>query len=534
MWLFLLISCGDTPNDASSKTDTAVQTVWNTNGCRVDGTPLMTHPNPDRLQLARQLQFETEVPAEAELWIDGVWKGSWSERTSHQIPILELLPERTHEVTLELTCSGGTERLGPFTISTPPLDIPWPDVTRLVHEPERMSPGLTLLDLGSPGTENYIAVLNDRAEPVWVWRGDEKIVDARLMPDGTIWAMELIEIIVLDRLGNQLARYGHDPVDPTAVVLDTNELHHEVFPTEDGQLFTLGRGAQVIDDYPTTYDPDGPTATRTVEDPLVLQIEPTTGEILREWSMLSLLEPTRLGHLSLSMNPHGLDWGHMNAVTYYPQDERFMVSLRHQDAVVQFAADGSIDWILGHHDGWLEGHQPFLLEPKGAPFDWNIHQHAPTKHPNDPNRVLMFDNGNNRRVTPYDTGPGAESSYSRFVEYTIDPEAMTVEQRWEYKETATGRLFSQAFGDADYLENGNVLGVFGFLFAEEGRRNDAQGLGLKSTRLVEVNPETDEVAWDIRFNDDADDAPNGWQAHRAQRIRTLYVAEQTTPPPHTP
>jgi hypothetical protein len=234
------------------------------------------------------------------------------------------------------------------------------------------------------------------------------------------------------------------------------------------------------------------------------------------------------------MNPEGLDWGHMNAVTYYPSTDRLMVSLRHQDAVVQFGVDGTIDWILSHPNGWTESHEAYLLEPVGENFNWNIHQHAPTQHPTNPNRVLMFDNGNNKRITPYDSGPGLEDSYSRFVEFEIDPESMTVQQRWEYRDTSTGSLFSQAFGDADYLDNGNVLGVFGFLFSEADQRNDAQGLGLKSTRLIEVSPTTNRVAWDVRFNGDADDAPNGWQAHRAQRIPTLYEVEQTTPPTRTP
>jgi hypothetical protein len=89
----------------------------------------------------------------------------------------------------------------------------------------------------------------------------------------------------------------------------------------------------------------------------------------------------------------------------------------------------------------------------------------------------------------------------------------TIQQTWEYRETLTGELYSSAFGDADYLEGDNILGVFGFLYQEGGVDNNDLGLGDKSARVIEIaRDRDDEVVWDVRFNGAADITPGGWRA----------------------
>ena len=183
---------------------------------------------------------------------------------------------------------------------------------------------------------------------------------------------------------------------------------------------------------------------------------------------------------------------------------------------MRWRPDGTVAWILSDPAGWQDPWTDWLLMPVGEPFEWPHHQHAPMLHPSQEGRLLVFDNGNHGRTTPYTHDEPAPGSYSRLVEYEVVDD--TVRQTWAYADTLTGREYAAAFGDADYTPSGTVLGVWGFLVQEGGVRNRDLGLGIKSARLIEVDPTDDTVVWDLRLNSTAAEAPEGWQVHRAQRL----------------
>ena len=64
--------------------------------------------------------------------------------------------------------------------------------------------------------------------------------------------------------------------------------------------------------------------------------------------MMDILDPRRLGFLSLRQIRGSYDWAHANAVAYNDADDSISVSLRHQDAVVNFdRTTGDLNWIFG-------------------------------------------------------------------------------------------------------------------------------------------------------------------------------------------
>ena len=81
------------------------------------------------------------------------------------------------------------------------------------------------------------------------------------------------------------------------------------------------------------------------------------------------------------------------------------------------------------------------------PFPWPSNAHDPKFMDASRKRLLFFDNGINERF------------YSRIIEYEIDEEAMTAEITFEYDgiESGHGWFACAGWGDADYLENGNIL-----------------------------------------------------------------------------
>ncbi|MEZ4235855.1 MAG: aryl-sulfate sulfotransferase [Myxococcota bacterium] len=318
------------------------------------------------------------------------------------------------------------------------------------------------------------------------------------------------------RLGPRRRRpSGRVPVDAFA-------LHHEAFPLPDGFL-TLDLRDFDDDAYPVSYDrPAGPLRPATIVDALVLDVA-TDGTVRSRWSLAERLDTQRIGWMSLQVDAGGLDWAHANAVFLDPTDGNVVVSVRHQDVVVELdRATGDVRWLLGNPDGWAPPLADLRLQPVGD-VSWPSHQHGPMIVDNGDGTidVVMFDNGNYGRTTPY-SGVDDGDHYSRMIAYRVDEAARTVEQVWVADETSTGRLFVPAFGDADRLPlTGNTLGVWGMVFDEGEGKNVDLGRGAKSVRLVEAGPDGAPV-WELSAWTPREAWREGWQAHRAQRIPTLY------------
>ena len=124
---------------------------------------------------------------------------------------------------------------------------------------------------------------------------------------------------------------------------------------------------------------------------------------------------------------HG-DWTHCNGVTYDEKNNQVLLSLRLQDCIIAIdKKSGEINWILGDHAGWSKHYKNKLLKPKGDCFRWPWHGHNPRMTGS--NQFIMFDNG------IYQARPGHQrvpfhKSFSRGVEYRVDPSTMSVEQVW--------------------------------------------------------------------------------------------------------
>jgi arylsulfate sulfotransferase len=439
----------------------------------------------------------------------------------HQAPLLGLLSATQYAVRASVSCGGEEHGLPSVSFRTREADYPFPDVELLAHEPGRMEPGLTLIDLESKGNWTGVVVLDDQARPVWVWPTEDTVADARLTEAGTVLALVGSDVVEVTLFGEEVARFAPESGSRgTAVALP--DLHHEVYPRSGGGFFGLSRAAVEVADYPTDYVPGAPTQAETIEDAVVVEVD-ADGEVVWRQSLAALIDPSRIGYQSLQDAVLGLDWAHANGVVYLEEEDAFVVSARHQDAVVKFGRDGAIDWIFGHHFGWTEAHRAKLLEPVGDPFAWPFHQHAPMLTRD--GSLVVFDNGNHGRQSPYeDVQIVEETNHSRVAGFRV--QGQQVEQMWDFVDTSTGLEFSSAFGDADLLDGGTVIAVFGFLFSEGGVGNDTAGLGTKSARIVEFETATGELVWEVGFRGQADEAPGGWQVHRAQRLPSLYVGAQ--------
>ncbi|HKY63033.1 MAG TPA: aryl-sulfate sulfotransferase [bacterium] len=466
-------------------------------------------PNEDT-PLAASLEALTDEPASIEVEVsDG--QRTWSIpasslAVSHRLTLLGFSPGKSHQIRVRARDEAGNLGEWPEALEavTEPLPVGFPTFT-VQSDPERMEPGITLFRIrgreaqASFGT--YILAVDEVGRIVWLHRGDA--TDVKKSSDGNLLILGGGSIRKIDFLGNVLQEWGteSDPGGPGAIPIANRGFHHEVLEMSDGNLVALGLEARAFSDYPSSAsDPAAPTETANVVGDVVVEFTPG-GEIVRQHRLLDMIDPYRINYSSLGgiynaqfpeLAGGTRDWSHGNAVVYDAEDDSFLVSMRHQDAVVKFRrSTGELIWILGPHENWdSAAFGSYLLAPLNQQpgFFWPYHQHAPMILPN--RNILLFDNGN-FRASPFDAKLPDEENYSRAVEYRIDESAMTIEKIWEYGEEEG--IYADFVGDADYLpQTGNVLIAFGGIKTPEGYR----------ARLIEVNRSgAPEKVFDLSLNE---------------------------------
>ena len=142
-------------------------------------------------------------------------------------------------------------------------------------------------------------------------------------------------------------------------------------------------------------------------------------------------------------NAEWCDWTHTNSAMMFKDDGIlyfnslylgfFKMDMKDKKVLWKFGKDGDFTMLSQHDHPWTDGtHDPKFADAGRT-------------------RLLFFDNGIGER------------NYSRVIEYEIDEKAMTAEITFEYDGIDSNHgWFSSGWGDADYLENGNILVTKGF------------------------------------------------------------------------
>ena len=450
---------------------------------------------------------------------------SKQKSTQHSVPVLNFKSDKKYTLRVrEQRVFGKSVEL---EFVTPPLPNNFPPITTKTSVPEKMEDGITLFSVSrwnvkKADTEYGLIVgVDEVGEVVWYYINREKAIesDVEVLENGNIsfttWHGNVLE---MDKLGNVIREWhpenSKEKVTETTVEVEANTFHHELSEMPNGNFLALSSVFRQVNGYP---------ANGEVVDDVVVEFS-KDGKVQGRWSLLDMLDPLRVSYDSFGYygkpSPH--DWGHANSVYYVEEDDSFIVSLRHQDAVVKFNRAGELKWILGDHEGWKESWSKYLLEPIGD-TQWSYHQHAAKIISN--GNLLLYDNGNNRAISPL-PGLSAEQSYSRAVEYKINEENMTVEQVWSYGGEDSEQFYSPFLGDADELkETSNVL------ITDGGRINDKSGLqtniivmGNHWARLVEVTKDdmVEKVFELIIGNPDRRANGGGWSVYRSERVKGFF------------
>ena len=507
-------------------------------------------PRPSEVvPLAAQVTFTTSRPTTVGLALDDgerTWVVDTGQPagTNHVVPILGMRPDRTHRVHLIVTDEHGRSSTSTaFDVTTDPLPDDFPPIDVRVSNPDRMEPGVTLLEPTyrsedeSERDYHLLVAVDAAGDVVWYYKAAHPVSDARRLQNGNLLyrtgrAGPLFEI---DMLGHTVSewhtnRTPADQVGSESIHVGTETLHHETFETRSGHILAISTELRTYDDYPTSdTDPDAPTATSEVLGDVLVEFN-RQGDVVREVALLDLVDPYRIGYDSLgwggawgrlfpeeATHPRR-DWAHANGVVMDDSERYAIVSMRQQDAVAKIDWDtGTLVWILGNHDDWGPEWQKYLLQPTGDVL-WPYHQHAPMLTPH--GTILLFDNGN-YRARPFDDSTPPAESFSRAVEYRVDEDNMEVAEVWSYGGPGDEPYFARFLGDADWMpETGNVLITYGGLVSDAAGAPIVEGGGHNWVRIVEVTHDTPADKVFELFIDD--ERPAGWSVFRAERLPSLY------------
>jgi hypothetical protein len=492
--------------------------------------------------LTGRVQVTSDEPVVVEIYVREATRGfrfqaTQDFATTHDLPLVGFRPNRTHRVTVALRDAAGNRSVWPvgFVLTTPALPAFFPPIDVVTSTPSLMEAGVTLAGLrwsspSLPSVGTYCVYFDATGEVVWLYQAPSSLSNVIRTRAGT-FLLQLSNRLVreIDLFGDTVtewwaARTGVAGAPAGAVLVDCDSFHHELYELSEnagGNFLALSTEVRTYPNYPTSeVDPTQTTPRANVVGDVVVEFQ-RDGKVVDEFKILDVLDPYRLCYGSLAgfynqlYGVETLDWSHGNAAVLDESDDTWVISLRHQDAVVKVRrSDHSIVWIHGPHERWGPAWAPYLLTPVGFPFEWNFHQHSPDVDA--AGNLTMFDNGNYRAIPP---APGAPSSqwYSRAVRYNVDPVSMTTTQVWDWQDSTP--YFSPMFGDADPLPTtGNNLVVDG--------AKPVTGANASYSRLVEFRAAApgQQIVFELVVNDPAGPSPSpyNWTIYRAERYGSIY------------
>ena len=410
---------------------------------------------------------------------------------SLEIPILGLRANKEHSVRLHLSDKNGAMVLTEARIlKTGPLPAQFPVISSTRHG-EGSSGGFILHDLSLweprqviPDT-SFVVILDTFGEVVWYQRHDCLYNEIKMLPNGRLMMLDfsgrrIVEMDLLGRVFGEFQAVGQGlPTEPTAVPVKTDTFHHDfVIDAQRRWIWTLGtkRRGRKIDDLLIAFD--------------------RKGRIRKEISLMDLLEPQRIiypaapGLWNQFYEGDLIDWGHANSLSFDTTGRRALVSLRHQDAVIELNVETEqLLWILASEKGWSKSRQSLLLKPVG---DTQLphRQHSAQWASN--GGLLLFDNGR---------------SQSRVVNYLVDLSKRTVEQTWTFEDDKP--FFSSFLCDVDELPNQTLQ-------VTDGGR---QSKGSFWARILEIRrTEPGQKILELVYRASG----RGCSIYRSQRIKSLY------------
>ncbi len=380
--------------------------------------------------------------------------GSDDEVASHEVIVVGMHAEQTYKLrAVTETTTKGKLVSQDLSFTAGSLPQHWMVGDLDVYEEDKVNDGWTITHLSSGAMTSKMTVIiyDMTGQPVWFYAPNDTLrmdSEVQMIDNKYVLAGPGVaggeNVFQIDLAGNVV---WEGPTQPSWNMMQPGALHHVFHQTPDGQYITAEnvQDGSVISDRIIQVDSDNNTTwSWSFFDQTYLPYDPSVGSM----------------------------WTHVNSVSMDPANNHAYINAYYLSMV--FKVDTTTDEVL-----WMFGENgDFAADPDATP-PWFSSAHG-LDYLGD-NKIVLYDNG------------GIFRGYSRAVIYQLDDINMTSELIWEYRgEDQSDQWYNMTIGDADVLDNGNVL-----ITAGNGAQNQSP------TRLIEVTPSGEKV-WQLWMYNEAD------------------------------
>ncbi len=456
-------------------------------GGTASGTLALTiEPNPNSV-LSCYVSWTTAAPADSTVQF-GVGGYQWEISdatmvTDHKVLVIGMRASQMYSIK---AISGSESGAGTFQTGALPAAVPAGTV--MINDTAKRAPGWTLMNVQKGGTDNrprsaeppMAVIYDEEGQPVWYF------IDGPGPDIGGAVSTQLTDKgVVIGPTWNQQNTNG---IPPREVDFAGNIIweckHAACAPGKDAthETIKLANGNYVILEYVTTGG---------AQNPVYRELDADSNEV---WT---------LDWVKLLPAPSGStgDWCHANAINVDLDNNEVFINCRWMGLMKTTYTNPAKQWLLPAAYG-SKGQGDFTYSPTNIQFS---DAHHPEFHRDD-NTALFYDNGgwsgSVNTVTGY---------HSRAIEYKLDTGTMTATLNWEFPGTFsvtdnwyTNTWYSPFWGDADRLENGNVLVAAGLIGP------------TRESRVFEVTKADGMLVWELRL-------PLNYGVYRADRITPPLV-----------
>jgi hypothetical protein len=414
-------------------------------------------PNPSNT-LSKYVEWSTTAPADTELVVTcgQQWQQTYTDDElveDHEVFVMGLWDGASCEYTARSESEDGATGVRTGEFEAGPLPDQLADITVHTHEADSVQPGWTMFNLinSEDNVPATAAMVDHRGRYRWYHQrstsGSGADTELRPMDDGLLFA----------GTRNQFGPAKFDWEGNTEWSRDIY-MHHEIRPSEDGEhIYYLDKRDQCDGDH---------------NSDTVVKYSLEDDEVVDEWVLCQYWTPEG--------EELSNDWSHLNTIEPFPDEEAFLLSSRNRSTLIKLdVANDQIDWRMG-----IDGQ--FGLEGDNRFFK----QHAPEIQPD--GNIVLFDNGVRSREGPH------TREWSRTMEISYDTDTMEAEVVWTHRPDPD--VFAVYWGDADRLDNGNTMGVYG------QRKTNPE----RNSHIIEAT-ESGETVWHIEL-------ATKWGTYRADRL----------------
>ncbi len=218
-----------------------------------------------------------------------------------------------------------------------------------------------------------------------------------------------------------------------------------------------------------------------------------------------------------------VDWFHANSIEHDERDDTLIISGRHQGVIkitlpendgkiITEKGDYELKWFLTPNVGFtstdsidvsdkllkpIDSQDELIIDDavlngssKHSDFEWNYAQHSAYINKN--GNLIIFDNGDGRFNQNTGRNYIENRQYSRFAEYKIDEQNMTVQQVYSFGEN-NSELYSFNMSNVDEIDDK-------YIYMSSVNVNETADNQYPDSYYTEIDKTNNKIVFQLKFN----------------------------------